>query len=503
MESAVNDASGLLPTTSAQSNPTEEQPADLHFFDRCLVYLSSSRNIVSIPIGACLLGLASAVTTQSVSRPHKQSQCAEFVSSHPPGLASAPSECSQSIPTENLPNVAGTLSKSGTSSGSTGLNEELLMPFLLTVRLGSIPNHNLSTQALARSGTGDPVMPPTSGSVTHNTSDLGSVLSDPEASTGSAKRSLSPEYRSQTAVASPNSSFRRKRFHRAYSTFHSTTSPGLVMLANTSFWDLQLEYWVVQMCTGSSSASANTTVTGTQLQMPASTSPVPSLATAPILHCTATSDSLPAPRRVTVKSTCPCLVVILGSVSASGRLSSSMRGGDLNNPELVPHSTRSGIGMQPQLLTLAIWTKEKKQKIMRIGRRGKDCGCKFELIEGIQRLLCTGRGCVSGTSSSSSVERSRDFEGPMTSHGMSDVGGLALESVSKNIGSTTGVGLSLASSANQMMRVSIDGVEWNGLKFFQISSTWRTHIKSFPICSVSVGRLDQPHHVESAGTGSV
>ncbi|KAF7232983.1 hypothetical protein EG68_10327 [Paragonimus skrjabini miyazakii] len=374
--------------------------------------------------------------------------------------------------------------------------------FVSTVRLGSIPNHNLPTQALTRSGTGDPVMPSMSGSAAHNTSDLGSVLSDPEASTGSAKRSLSPEYRSQTAVASPNSSFRRKRFHRAYSTFHSTTSPGPVMLANSSFWDLQLEYWVVQMYTGSSSNSANTTATGAQLQTPSSAPPLPSLATAPILHCSATSESFPAPRRVTLKSTCPCLVVTLGSVSTGGRLSSSLRVGDLNNPDLMPHSTRSGIGVQPQLLTLAIWTKEKKQKIMRIGRRGKDCGCKFDLIEGIQRLLCTGRGCVSGTSSSS-VERSRDFEGTITSHGMSDVGGLALESASKNIGSTAGVGLSLAGSTNQMMRVSIDGVEWNGLKFFQISSTWRTHIKSFPICSMSVGRLDQPHHVESTGTGSV
>ncbi|KAF5401122.1 hypothetical protein PHET_05660 [Paragonimus heterotremus] len=223
VESAVNDASVISPTTPsaqtpAQSNLTEEQPNDLDFFDRCLVYLSSSRNIVSIPIGACLLGLASAATTQPVSRPHKQSQCTEFVGNYPPGFASAPLECSQSIPTDNLSNVVGNLSKTGVSSGSTGLNEELLMPFLLTVRLGSIPNHSLPTQALTRSGTGDPVMPSTSGSAAHNTSDLGSVLSDPEASTGSAKRSLSPEYRSQTAVASPNSSFRRKRFHRCNKT---------------------------------------------------------------------------------------------------------------------------------------------------------------------------------------------------------------------------------------------------------------------------------------------
>lgn len=29
--------------------------------------------------------------------------------------------------------------------------------------------------------------------------------------------------------------------------------------------------------------------------------------------------------------------------------------------------------------------------------------------------------------------------------------------------------------------VLVDGVEWTGVKFFQLSTQWQTHIKHFPI----------------------
>lgn len=32
--------------------------------------------------------------------------------------------------------------------------------------------------------------------------------------------------------------------------------------------------------------------------------------------------------------------------------------------------------------------------------------------------------------------------------------------------------------------VYIDGTEWTGVKFFQLSSQWQTHIKNFPIALV-------------------
>lgn len=32
--------------------------------------------------------------------------------------------------------------------------------------------------------------------------------------------------------------------------------------------------------------------------------------------------------------------------------------------------------------------------------------------------------------------------------------------------------------------VYIDGTEWTGVKFFQLSSQWQTHVKNFPIALI-------------------
>lgn len=34
--------------------------------------------------------------------------------------------------------------------------------------------------------------------------------------------------------------------------------------------------------------------------------------------------------------------------------------------------------------------------------------------------------------------------------------------------------------------VTIDGDEWSGVKFFQLSSQWQTHIKHFPVAVYSL-----------------
>lgn len=34
--------------------------------------------------------------------------------------------------------------------------------------------------------------------------------------------------------------------------------------------------------------------------------------------------------------------------------------------------------------------------------------------------------------------------------------------------------------------VFVDGVEWTGVKFFQLSATWQTHVKSFSVSLVGV-----------------
>ena len=38
--------------------------------------------------------------------------------------------------------------------------------------------------------------------------------------------------------------------------------------------------------------------------------------------------------------------------------------------------------------------------------------------------------------------------------------------------------------SNTPLRVAIDGYEWSGVKFFQLSGQWQTHIK---FCPVAVG----------------
>ncbi|NWI08810.1 PACS1 protein, partial [Crypturellus soui] len=38
-----------------------------------------------------------------------------------------------------------------------------------------------------------------------------------------------------------------------------------------------------------------------------------------------------------------------------------------------------------------------------------------------------------------------------------------------------------AKHQNTMLRVSIDGVEWNDVKFFQLAAQWPTHVKYLPV----------------------
>jgi len=39
--------------------------------------------------------------------------------------------------------------------------------------------------------------------------------------------------------------------------------------------------------------------------------------------------------------------------------------------------------------------------------------------------------------------------------------------------------------------VSIDGTEWYGVKFFQLSAQWQTHIKTFPIALIEYNPQQQ------------
>ncbi|CAG0912965.1 unnamed protein product [Notodromas monacha] len=43
----------------------------------------------------------------------------------------------------------------------------------------------------------------------------------------------------------------------------------------------------------------------------------------------------------------------------------------------------------------------------------------------------------------------------------------------------------MARAQNSPLRVTIDGMEWSGVKFFQLSSQWQTHVKHFPVATIA------------------
>ncbi|XP_044284128.1 phosphofurin acidic cluster sorting protein 1-like isoform X2 [Varanus komodoensis] len=83
----------------------------------------------------------------------------------------------------------------------------------------------------------------------------------------------------------------------------------------------------------------------------------------------------------------------------------------------------------PNTMAMTVVTKEKNKKVMFLSKKPKDKDLepKSQVIEGITRLICT------------------------------------------------------AKHQNTMLRVCIDGVEWNDVKFFQLAAQWPTHVKHFPV----------------------
>ncbi|XP_063627538.1 phosphofurin acidic cluster sorting protein 1 isoform X1 [Cydia splendana] len=85
-------------------------------------------------------------------------------------------------------------------------------------------------------------------------------------------------------------------------------------------------------------------------------------------------------------------------------------------------------------LCITYLTKEKKQKIMRLGKKKEKTGeaepGRAQTVDGVARLICSAKG-----------------------------------------------------SHNLPLKVYIDGTEWNGVKFFQLSTQWQTHVKTFPVAT--------------------
>ncbi|XP_067115571.1 phosphofurin acidic cluster sorting protein 2 [Osmerus mordax] len=83
----------------------------------------------------------------------------------------------------------------------------------------------------------------------------------------------------------------------------------------------------------------------------------------------------------------------------------------------------------PPGMSMTVVMKEKNKKVIFLSKKPKEkeVDSKSQVIEGISRLICT------------------------------------------------------AKHQHTMLRVSIDGVEWNDVKFFQLAAQWPTHVKHFPV----------------------
>ncbi|CAH8471707.1 unnamed protein product [Schistosoma bovis] len=493
--------------------------------NRIVKYLTNGRNVHPFPIGSCLLG-SSKNTSTNVNKMQKSltTDCTNAMSNLSSTNINIANQSGQGITDQNA-----CYSDGISCSGNNNIqNEEMVIPFILNVRLGNcstlnypgllttVPTQTKSQhqQQTSRSFTTDPSSNSfnTSTVVTNtSTADFDfKTPSDPEQSY--TKRNISPESVSHNATIAPRS-------HS--STQRSGQSP--IFGSDRRLWDIQIEYWSIPSQTTTISSSSQ--ITSMSSSFSSANSVSNNINTNSALSCptsppSTTSDPVSPPRRSTIKTISPGLVVTIDSSSntTGPMLSSPHRNGDIFNYGMESHS--NSLVCSPirhvqinlnqthtQHLALGLWTKEKKQKIMLIGRKGKELNCRYELITGIQRLLCTGRCCnLHNTSSTNNTERSKDTE---SSHHHSSSAGLISDSnvlcspdykTSSTIsalglaltgGNASNCGFSgLTVNNNHMMRVWIDGVEWTDLKFFQITPVWRTHVKCFPVVLLNPNQAD-------------
>lgn len=88
----------------------------------------------------------------------------------------------------------------------------------------------------------------------------------------------------------------------------------------------------------------------------------------------------------------------------------------------------------------------------------KELDSKSQVIDGISRLICTAKHQHTMLRGKADISTAETVLPPSV-----DVSSLLL---------TLSPFLSL---------VTIDGVEWNDVKFFQLAAQWPTHVKHFPV----------------------
>ncbi|BHF71258.1 Phosphofurin acidic cluster sorting protein 1 [Sparganum proliferum] len=439
------------------------------FVHRLVTYLATANHLLPLPIGECLVAVASSASTTAAAASTQQqpssatSAKAAGVSANPRSPPPAMTATANSSPfaflSSSPPDVTSPLPMVANSQDPNVLGEEsgqVFVPFLLSVGLGS----EAILPSCLRSSANQ--LPPTGGDPPTNlTSDPPEQCSHPPGA---------PHLLSRPSVGSDRTTY-----------------------------ELQLEYWS-SATTGSTSVSA--------------ASGAPSLPLSGGFTQSVTSLNPGPMRPFTNKVSCRGMVVTLKS-------------GGNSQPNFAPSSTIAlpkpftNAALQ---LNLVLLTREKKPKIMRIGKRTKEVLFRPEVSEGLTRLICTckaaphlaggsegvapvgarlghsmslleppGASGISPGHPASVVGRSDSVNVPSTgpgnvmvskSHKSSDH---APVNVSKtdDLSSMTSIFSATQASENLVVRVCIDGVEWPTTKFFQVSPCWRTHVRIFPLVTIS------------------
>ncbi|KAH9284728.1 Phosphofurin acidic cluster sorting protein 1 [Echinococcus granulosus] len=376
---------------------------------------------------------------------------------------SAATSCSPSF---NPPLPMGVASIDDGSSLDEESGKQTLVPFLLCIRLGG--------ETILRGCLGD-------GSEKHGTAVRSS-------GPGAGAGDYHPPGAPHLTPRSPSSS----------STSVSSPSPTVFFAAGSDkpTYELQLEYWALN-APGSTSA-AGSYGGSSSLVHPFNLDD----RGGSIVSSGGSVDGRVVARPVTFKAVCRSMLVGLTS-------------SPLCAPIPLPQKPST-------LLNLAMITREKKPKIMRIGKKtSKEVTFKPDLIEGVTRLICTCKGIASHASVAAEsmeaglgltpVGRCADIAPPPPSspkhHQLSlPPPHLSTGEAAAAVGESTAFchpstsfsvrddlscglivpGQSTSSSGDHVfVRISIDGVDWPTSRFFQVAPGWRTHVKVFPLVCMS------------------
>ena len=115
--------------------------------------------------------------------------------------------------------------------------------------------------------------------------------------------------------------------------------------------------------------------------------------------------------------------------------------------------------------------------VMRIGKKSKEGESRSQVVDGINRLICTSKSQSHPLTGFSLYplnffQRSRKTRASRILHELLKT--CMWWSISLSRSNFLKIKLLLFS-------VTIDGVDWNGVKFFQLSAQWQTHIKHIPL----------------------